>query len=109
MKHKDSLAGTLTRTASKGATAKLRFDGAQFAVVARRGPSGGLVKVILDGKHIDTIDLYAKDGDSRRIVYVRDVPRGGHEVKLRATGTGAAQSSGAMVWLDAILVLDRRT
>ncbi len=108
LKHKDSLAGTLARTSSKDATAKLAFEGAQFAVVARGGPSGGGLKVIVDGKRVDTIDLYAKRGDSRRIVYVGDVPRGSHEVKLRPTGSGSSRSSGSLVWLDAILVLDRR-
>lgn len=104
----DALGKTLARTSSKDATAKLRFDGAQVAVVARRGPAGGRFKVIIDGQHVDTIDLYAKSGDSRRIVYVRDVPKGEHEIKLRATGTSSAKSTGSMIWLDAILVVERR-
>ncbi len=108
LKNKNSLGRSLARTATRGATAKLAFEGAQFAIVARRGPAGGRFKVILDGKHVDTVSLYAKTGDSRRIVYVRKVPKGKHEVKLRATGTSSAGSSGAIVWLDAILVLDRR-
>ncbi len=43
----------------RGAQAKVSFKGQQFAVVVRRGPTGGRVKVIVDGKHVDTIDLYA--------------------------------------------------
>ncbi len=107
-KHKASLGKTLARTATRGATAKIRFSGAQFAVVARRGPAGGHLKVIVDGKHVETVDLYATKRDDRRVVHVRNVPKGKHVVKLRVTGTGSAKSSGAMVWLDAILVLDRR-
>lgn len=108
LKAKEAVGKTLARTARKDATAKLEFEGAQFAVVARRGPAGGRLKIIVDGEHVDTVDLYAKRGDSRRIVYVRNVPKGQHEVKLRATGTGSSKSSSTTVWLDAILVLDRR-
>ncbi len=57
---------------------------------------------------MDTVDLYAKSGDARRIVYVGNVSRGKHQIKLRATGSGRPASSGSTVWLDAVLVLDRR-
>jgi hypothetical protein len=104
----ESVGRTLARAKSKDATVKVRMRGAQFALVVRRGPAGGKLKVFVDGKHADTIDLYARDGDARRILYVRDVPKGAHTVKLRATGTGRAASKGSTVWLDAMLVLDRR-
>jgi hypothetical protein len=107
-KDKNALGRTLARTSSKGALAKVTFRGQQFAIVAHRGPSGGRVKVIVDGKHVDTIDLYASKSDDRRIVYVRNVPKGKHVVKLRSTGTANAKSSGRNVWLDGVVVLDRR-
>ena len=105
---KESLGRSLARAAKKGSTVKVRIDGAQFAIVARKGPAGGKFKVLIDGKHVDTIDLYASKGDARRVVLVRDVPRGVHTVKLRATGTSRGASSGSNIWLDAVLVLDRR-
>jgi hypothetical protein len=109
LRNGDALGKTLVRAASAGAQARIKFDGAQVAVVVRRGPAGGRLKVILDGKVVDTIDTYASKGDSRRVVWVRTVPRGKHVLKLRATGTGSARSSGSgIVWLDAILALDRR-
>ena len=104
----ESLGRTLARAKSKDATVKVRMQGAQFALVVRRGPAGGKLKVFVDGKYADTIDLYAREGDARRILYVRDVPKGSHTIKLRATGTGRKTSNGATVWLDAMLVLDRR-
>lgn len=100
--------GTLARGSGGGAEVRLRFTGAQFAVVARRGPDSGQVKVILGGKRVDTIDLYSPTVDNRRVVLVRNVPPGAHVLKLRAAGTGSPESSGSDVWLDAILVLDRR-
>lgn len=109
LRNGDALGKNLVRAKSAGAQARVRFDGAQVAVVARRGPAGGRFKVILDGKVVDTIDLYSPKGDSRRIVWVRSVPRGKHVLKLRATGTSSGKSSGAgIVWLDAVLALDRR-
>ena len=104
----ESLGRSLARASAKNATIKLQVEGSQVAVVARRGPAGGRFKLIVDGKYIDTVDLYAKTGDARRIVFVHDVPRGRHEVKLQATGTRREASSGSNVWLDALLVLDRR-
>ena len=105
---KAALGRTLARTSARGAQARVAFTGKQFAVVVRRGPSGGRLAVILDGKRVDTIDLYAPKADQRRIAYVRNVGRGRHVLKLRATGTGDARSAGSTVWLDSVLVLDRR-
>jgi hypothetical protein len=103
-----AVAGTLARTDVRGASATLRFDGAQFAVVARRGPSGGELDVIVDGKKVGRVDLFAAEKDDRRIVFVGNVRRGSHTLKLRATGTADSRSSGRWVSLDAVLVLDRR-
>ena len=108
LKGSEALGGTLARADAPNATMKIRIDGSQFALVVRRGPAGGRLQVIVDGKLVDTIDLYAKDGDPRRVAYVRDVPRGKHLVKLRATGTGRSASTSSIVWADAVLVLDRR-
>jgi hypothetical protein len=105
---KESVGRTLARTSARNATIVLDIEGAQFAVVARRGPSGGRFKVIVDGKQVGLVDLYASSGDARRIVYVGDVPKGKHQLKLRATGTKRAASKGTSVWLDAVVVLDRR-
>ena len=99
---------TLARTSARDATVRVSFEGAQYAIVARRGPAGGKLKVIVDGKQVSTVDLYASSGDARRIVHVGNVPKGKHDLQLRATGTKRPASSGTTVWLDAVLVLDRR-
>ncbi len=106
--NRDSLGKTLARVASAGAQARVVFEGSQVAVVARRGPAGGRFKVIVDGKPVDTIDLYSSKSDSRRIVWVHSVPKGKHVLKLKATGTGSPRSAGTIVWLDGVLALDRR-
>lgn len=103
-----ALAKTLARADKPGASARLRFQGAQFAVVARRGPSSGNLDVIVDGELVERVNLYASQKDDRRIVYVGNVGRGRHTLKLRVSGAADKRSTGRAVWLDAVLVLDRR-
>jgi lysozyme len=91
---------SLTRTSGDGASASLRFEGAQIAVVARRSPSSGKLDVSIDGKHVARVDLDASSTDDRRVVFVGNVSRGPHTLRLRASGSAVA--------LDAVLVLDRR-
>jgi hypothetical protein len=105
---RSALARTLARTQVRGASARLRFEGAQFAIVARRGPSSGKLDVIVDGTPVGRVDLYAAQQDERRIVFVGNVSRGAHSLRLRATGTADSRSTGRSIWLDAVLVLDRR-
>jgi GH25 family lysozyme M1 (1,4-beta-N-acetylmuramidase) len=106
-KTKGALGKTLAQTTDRGARAVLRFTGAQFAIVARRGPAGGSLDVRLDGKRIGSVSLLAGQNDNRRIVYVRNVPKKKHVLELRFTGA-ADPAAATTAWLDAILVLDRR-
>ena len=108
MKSPRAINGTLARTSSRGAKLKMKMYGAQFAIVARRGPTGGRFDVIVDGKRAGTVSLYSKKQDNRRVVYVKNVPRGKHIIKLVAKGSGVGQSKGKTVWIDSMLVLNRR-
>ena len=107
-KAKKALGRTLAQTSTRGARARVVFKGEQFAVVARRGPTGGNLQVIVDGKKVAVISLYANKTDDRRVVYVGSVPKRKHVVTLRATGTADPASRGTTVALDAVLLLDRR-
>ena len=106
MKQGSAINGTLARTSKRGSELTMKMYGAQFAIAARRGPSGGRFDVIVDGKRKGTVSLFSKKADNRRVVYVRNVPRGKHTIKLRAKGSGV--SKGKTIWLDAVLVLNRR-
>jgi hypothetical protein len=103
-----AIGGSTVRTSAEGASVKLRFRGAQVAIVGRRSPAGGLLTVIVDGEEVGTVDLYAPDAQQRRVVFVRNVSRGDHSLKLVATGDRSAESNGAEVTLDGIVTLDRR-
>ncbi len=104
---KDAIGRSVARASERGATAKVRFEGTQFAVVAKRGPAGGRFRVIVDGREVGVVDLYASKPTTRRVVYVAKVPTGKHMVKLVATGTKRKNAAGTSVWLDAVVVLDR--
>jgi GH25 family lysozyme M1 (1,4-beta-N-acetylmuramidase) len=98
---------TLVRATAAGPSAKLRFKGAQVALVAQRGPSGGQAEVVLDGAVVATVDLYAATTSARRLVFVSDVQPGAHVIVVRSLGKGQAASQGTAVELDAFVVLDR--
>ena len=87
--------GSLVSTSSKGAFVRLDVRGAQFAIVARRGPAGGLLSVLVDGEDVGSVDLYAPTAEYRRVVFVRNISKGEHELKLVAAGEGSAESSGS--------------
>jgi hypothetical protein len=105
---KSAIGRTLTQASARGARMRLPFEGAQYAIVTRRGPTGGLLDVLVDGKQVATLDLYSKKSDSRRIVHVGSVSKRKHVLELRPTGTSNPASTGTTVWLDAVLVLDRQ-
>jgi hypothetical protein len=103
-----AIGGSLMVTSSKEASVRLSFRGAQVAIVARRGPAGGLFHVLVDGEDVGTVDTYAPTNEYRRIVFIKNVSKGEHELKLVADGDGSEESSGAQVALDAVVTLDRR-
>jgi hypothetical protein len=104
----DALKRTILRSSVAGARARLKFTGSQVAIVAQRGPRGGLAQVRIDDEPVATIDLYAPDDDLRRIVFVANVRKGDHVIAVRVLGRGRDASAGTQVSLDAFLVLDRR-
>ena len=50
LRHSAALNDSLTRSAEGGSRVDVAFEGAQVAVVARRGPSGGRFEVSIDGR-----------------------------------------------------------
>ena len=95
-------------TTGRGARQKLTAVGTDFAIVSPKEPSQGRAAVLLDGKRVATIDLYARRPQTRTIVYAMSFPTaGGHTIALQATGTKSRPSKGTRVDLDAFLVLKR--
>jgi hypothetical protein len=100
--------GTARASARRGARQKLTAAGTDFAIVSTKGPNRGRAAVLLDGKRVATIDLYARRSRTRQIVYAASFPSAGrHTIALQATGTKSRPSRSKRVDLDAFLVLKR--
>jgi hypothetical protein len=101
-----ALGGKLKWSSAVGAAATFTTSATDVAIVAARGPNRGRMEVWVDGVRVRTIDLYAPAAQPRRIVDARHFATAGpHTVRLRATGTRNAASSGKSVALDAVLLL----
>ena len=97
---------TVKRTTRKGARVQLTARGTDFAIVATMGRDKGKARVIVDGRAVATIDLYAPRAKPRTIVHAVSFARPGrHTVALQALGTKNAKAKGKRVELDAFLVL----
>ncbi len=82
------------------------YAGYGFRVWTRRGPALGIVEVLLDGTSLGTADLYAAADDAAQPVFTKlDVPLGLHRLRLRATNSKNAASTGQTILADALEVL----
>ena len=78
-----AIGGSTKRTKVRGASATLTFTGRQVAWVGPRGPGRGKVKVYVDGAYVTTVNQWARDSSSRRILFSRTFASGGtHTLKL---------------------------
>ena len=79
--------------------ARLSFTGHEVALVATRRTTGGMARILIDGKRVATIDLDAGGTEYRRIVFRRAFATGGrHSIEIRPVGDGRVE-------LDAFIVL----
>lgn len=82
------------------------YAGYGFRLWSRRGPSLGIVEILLDGVPLGTIDLYAAAEAASQPVLTRlNVPLGLHTIKLRATNTRNAASTAYTITADALEIL----
>ncbi len=89
------------------ATATLRFDGSDVAIVSTQGPDRGRAEISIDGVAVGTVDLYAITSRYRVVVFARHLADPGeHVLVVRALGTHASRSTGSRVDLDGFLTLD---
>ena len=80
--------GTVRYATSRNASATFRFTGSSVAWVAAKGTARGGAWVYVDGKFATSVNLYAKTGQSRTIVFARNWSTvGTHTVKIVVAGT----------------------
>ena len=82
--------------------AEMAFTGTGVEVAVRKGSSGGLVDVVLDGAVVvDDFDTYSSTTAYRQVIYEnQNLSSGSHTIRLVATGQKNASATEADAMLD---------
>jgi hypothetical protein len=81
---------TVVRAKGAGATARMRFRGSQIALIGRRLPRGGRLRVTIDGR-TKTLRVRGSTGH-RSVLWVSSrFARGTHTLRLRTLGGGSVE------------------
>jgi hypothetical protein len=83
-----------------GAAISLRFVGDRLTLRALRGPKMGHAAILLDGRRLRTIDLYAPRPGYASIGIARDLRETHHLVRVKVLGTHRPASGGSVVAID---------
>jgi hypothetical protein len=82
--------GSVVRAKRSGATARMRFRGRQVALIGRRLPNGGSLRVTIDGR-TRTLRVRGRTGH-RSLLWVSSRFRpGAHTLRLRSLGGGPVE------------------
>ena len=97
---------TAHETSQANEAMTVSFRGSGVSWIGYRGPDAGIAQVSIDGGAPVTVDLYATSATYQPIVWtltgMADAP---HTLKIQATGTKNAASSGARVVVDALDII----
>ena len=81
---------TVVRAAQAGASGRVRFRGTQVALIGRKLPKGGRLRVTLGG-HSKVLRLRGR-GSARSVLWVsRRLGSGGHTLRFRSLGGGPVE------------------
>ncbi|MFJ5843878.1 glycoside hydrolase family 2 TIM barrel-domain containing protein [Streptomyces sp. NPDC092903] len=101
------LFGTESFTDAAGAAAELTFTGTGVGLYSARADNLGIVKISVDGKLAETVDLYGTGKTPAQLVFrSAQLTYGRHAVKVECTGTKNAASKGAHALVDAFQVVN---
>ena len=81
---------TVMRAARPGATARLRFDGTQVALIGRRLARGGRLRVTVDGES-RVVSARGRSGHRSVLWVSRTLEAGSHSLRLRSLGKGPVE------------------
>jgi len=99
--------GTVSYASAAAAAQEYSGYFSDAALVFTRGPNMGKVKIYWDSILQETIDLYSASPQYRKVLFTIDLPDpGNHIIKLIATGTKNAHSTGKRVEFDALLLMN---
>lgn len=94
--------GSMSYSGTANHDAEYTFNGDSVEVVVRKGPSGGICDVYLDGSlEAPDLDTYAAAKQYQTVIYSNySLASGQHTVKLMAKGTKNPSSLGTNIMLD---------
>ena len=90
----------------RGASARIRFSGSGLVLRALRGPSAGRAEVWIDGRHVRTIDLFARRRALASIRVAHGLRDGPHVARIVVAGRGHRRNGGSVVAIDRWVVPD---
>jgi GH25 family lysozyme M1 (1,4-beta-N-acetylmuramidase) len=90
-----------------GAQASLRFSGTSLTLLTLRGPARGQAEIVVDGRSVRTIDLYAPEHGFASVRVASGLAEGPHTAKVVVLGTRHRASEGSGVAIDRWVVTYR--
>jgi hypothetical protein len=98
------LGGKAHRGQQKDVAVSYTFRGTSIAWVSAKSTDMGKAFIEIDGKYIQTVDLWASSSKTRRIVFATKLPDGEHTIRVRVAGT----SGRPFVYVDGFYAIDPR-
>lgn len=100
--HSDMSGDSYRVSTAAGSSVTVAFTGTSISVVGAQYSTFGKAEILLDGVSKGTIDLYAPELRSERLLYrATGLSSGSHRLTVKVTGTRNAASKGTMVDIDA--------
>jgi hypothetical protein len=97
--------GSAIETSKSGTGISVRFHGSGISWIGRRGATGGLAAIILDGKRVATVDTGGGTGDEKRVLWAATgLSHKVHTLTVRALGEAGAAGGDAAIDVDAFVV-----
>lgn len=93
---------------SFGSTMMLPFQGTGARLFVRKGPDQGEVRVVLDGRYAQVVDLYSAVVEEQVVAAeIQGLPQGFHTLTVRVQGGRNPLSTGTVVSVDGMEVTHR--
>ena len=103
---RSAFGGSVRQASKANASQTITVTASDLAIVSTRGPDRGKARVVLDGKAVASLDLYAKATMAKQVIYAVSFPSAGkHTIALVALGKKNPKATGTRVDLDAFLAL----
>lgn len=102
--------GSSIHSASRStARVSYAFEGIGIDWYGTTSPSHGLAEVYIDGKHIQTVDLYSSSTHTQQLLFHTSyLKHGKHTLRIAVVGSHERKSTGSLVDIDGFVVQQSR-